>query len=60
MVLDSRKKRKKRDEEQLHLEQRSVYRVRGWRTGCDRGDVCRRFIGTQNRPEQDGVNGSVW
>lgn len=59
MVPDSRKKGKKKAEEQLHLEQRRAYRVRGWGTGCDKGDVYRRFIGTKNRAGQDWVTGEV-
>lgn len=58
MVPDSRKRRKKNnDKEQLHLEQRRAYRVRGWGTGCDTGAVCGRFIATGNRAGQDGATG---
>lgn len=53
-------KREKKDEEQLHLEQRRAYKVRGWGTGCDKGDVYRRFIGTKNRAGQGWVTGEVW
>lgn len=47
MVPYSRKKGGKKDEEQLHLEHRRAYGVRSWGTGCDKGDVYRRFTDTK-------------